>query len=224
MTKKILIISLLLYCTSLLAQDTLFQCDFSVNPIRFDKIYDGFGTETSYKTSRNIIPSLTFSLPIHNKFSFTIGSKIYQGTYEGYFNDSTRKIIDPVDPELFERRGYIYYNKLSRTNFSILASLNYNLYYNKIISTNISVGIEAAIWEKYYQYYEFYPISMTNNSQKTKKHFNSPLDESIYSPCFNATLKYFPLRHFGILIRPNISYSFYDDAIISCLGIGICYK
>jgi hypothetical protein len=225
MTKKILIISLLiLYSSIVFAQDTLFQCDLSVNPIHFDKMYSGIGNETSMKTRRSIVPSLTFCFPVYNKWSFTVGLKLYQGSYEGFFNDSTWRIIDPVNPDLTGHYPYIYHQKVSGSELSVIIGANYNLFYKKHFSSNISLGVELDTWDKIFEYYEFYPISATNNSQVNNKHFNSPIDESTYSPYFNVTLKYFPLKHFGLLLRPFISYSFFDDAVVSYLGVGICYK
>ena len=224
MTKKIFIISILLYCTNVFAQDTLFQCDFSVHPIQFDKKYNGIGTETTYKSSRNIIPSLTMTFPIHNKFSFTIGLNLYGGSYEGFFNDSVEYCQDPTDPALLSSRTFIYHNKVSGSEMSLPIVLNYNLYSNKYISTNVSLGIEADLWDKVSNYYEFYPISPTNILQYKGNHFNSPIDESIYLLRLHATIKYFPLKHFGLFARPFITYSIIDDQLSSSLGIGICYR
>ena len=132
MTKKILLISILVYCTSVLAQDTLFQCDFSVNPINFNKKYNGRGTETSIKSTRNIIPSLTLTLPIRNKFSFSIGLKLYQEYCERFFNDSIWQIIDPVRPDFSGNGSYIYHQEYTSTGVSTSICLNYNLFYINI--------------------------------------------------------------------------------------------
>lgn len=224
MTKRILIISFLVYSTSIFAQDTLFQCDFSVNPIHFNKKYNGRGTETSIKSTRSITPTLTITLPIRNKYSFSLGLKLYHEYYERFFNDSIWQIIDPVRPEFSGNGSYIYHQKYTCTGLSFLFCLNYNLFYNKYFSTNISLGIEADTWNRISEYLEFYPISTTNNSLYNNNHLNSPIHEDIYSPFFCATLNYFSFKHFGLLVRPYISYCVFDDAIISYLGLGICYR
>jgi len=224
MTKKILIISILLYCTNVFAQDTLFQCDFSVTPIHFNKKNIGKGNETSFNSTRNIVPSLTLCIPIHNKFSFAIGFNLYKSSYESFFNDSVELIIDPTNPALIGSGGYIYYYKFSSTELLIPLVLNYNLYYNKYFSTNFSLGIEANLWNKTITNIEYYPISLTNSVQHNRHFFNSPIDKYIYSLYINATIKYFPLKHFGLLIRPLIRYNRFENEIYSRLDVGICYR
>jgi len=224
MTKKILLISILVYCTSVFAQDTLFQCDFTVNPYHFDK-KSNIGTETTYETSRNLIPSLTLSFPIHERFSYSFGLRFYEGGYESYFNDSTYRIIDPVNPVLSGHGGsYIYHVNSLGTELSFFACLNYNLFYNKSISTSISLGLNAVVWNKTYQYWEFYPKSDSNYSMTNTRHFNSPLNRHVYTPNLKLTFKYFPLKHFGILIRPDFYFQFNYGYAKLYVGIGVCYN
>ena len=224
MTKTILIFYILLYCTNVFAQDTLFQCDFSITPIHFNKRDYGKGNETSFNSTRNIVPSLTLCFPIHKKLSFAIGFNLFKGSYECFYNDSLERIIDPTDPRLIGSGGYIYYYKFSSTELLIPLVLNYNLYYNKYFSTNISLGIEANLWNKTSTNIEFYPISSTNTVQINKHYFNSPIDTHTYSLYITATFKYFPLKHFGLLIRPLIKYNRFENEIYSRLNLGICYR
>jgi hypothetical protein len=69
-----------------------------------------------------------------------------------------------------------------------------------------------------------YPVEKTHTISNSFYGFDSFLDFEVIN--INAILKYYPMKHVGLLIKPFICYNldFDEYSLTYGLGIGICYR
>ncbi len=226
--KTIIILFLLCYSFNLIAQDSLLQTELTFYPFFHYKKLSGIGTETFINNNNNKGPSFLVAFPLRKKINLSIGLIFSQNSMESYFNDSTQKFYP--DPRYTDISSYpltyIYHYKYSELNIGIPIFINYKLLQNTKFISFISSGIEFDIWSYSIRIHEIYPIEPINKEVYYNSGFNSLLDETKYNFNISLTIKYFPLKHFGILIKPFATYNLAFDkySLQYGLGVGICYR
>jgi hypothetical protein len=213
--KKITTLFLVSISFNLLAQDSLLQTELTLYPLYHIK------KDISKDTKFSNGPTILLSFPLCNKLSFSTGLNFQRYSYELNYNDSVYK----------NDLGYIKRIYEDGLDISIPVLINYNLYaYKNSFVLNISIGLEYDIWSHAYRTTEIYPLPSYIGDRNTTFCYNlsgfNYWDSNSLSFQVNTSLKYFPIKHWGILLKPFINYyfPFNDYSLNYGLGVGICYR
>jgi hypothetical protein len=222
--KKITTLFLVSISINLLAQDSLLQTELTFYPLYHQKIESGFGKEYLFINKHRYGPTLLLNFPLNNKLSLSTGLNFQINSYEYYFNDSVE--IDYNQLMSSFELIYIYKHKSSSLDILVPILINYKLLQYKKFNISIAGGIETDLWYFFAGTTEFYPIKKTNKTGGYSNRFNSLVDNATYNINVNTTLKYFPIKHWGVLIKPFASYNLAFDkySLKYGLGVGICYR
>lgn len=224
---KITLFLFVVSCYHSLAQDSILQCDFTISPVRLQNKFSYWNSNpTKTISSINKVPSINFSLPISKKLHFSAGFNFYQSSYELFFNDSSEHFDNLLIPQLYPTLTFLYHTKSTGFGISLPLFLDYTYFYNQNVTSYFSGGVEYSLWKYSVTFYEFYPLQDNRKEYYSNNGFNSLLDETNYNLNLSTTLKYFPLKHFGILIRPLVSYNleFNEYSLQFRINTGICYR
>jgi hypothetical protein len=221
--KKITTLFLVSISFNLLAQDSLLQVELTFYPLCHKKSEDYLRNDYLFKNKYNYGPSLTITFPLKNKLSLSTGLNFKIYTEEYYFKDS----IELIDvPGTGQSNLYRSYFRKSTFDLLIPVFINYKLYQYKKISFCVTGGLEVDLWYFSGGISQFYPLEPVNVRGAYSYSFNSFSDMETYNLNVNATLKYFPIKHLGVLIKPFANYNLAFDkySLTYGLGVGICYR
>lgn len=211
--KYIIIVIFLVFAKGLLGQDSLFETEVVVFPIsHFNE--SNYAKYQGSAGSRDYWTSVLFSLRIKPKYKITTGiltyhfNEIYEyNNYSGYFN-------------------YEYYE----SNILIPVLLKYQLFKSRKIIISASGGILYNLWQATYHYEESAPKingehPYTSEYVKFEDEF-LPLSEKIFPVYLDVTGYYYPVKHFGISLKPYMGYNFFESktSFTYGVGMGLCFR
>jgi len=222
--KKITTLFLVSISFNLFAQDSLLQTELTFYPLYHQKTENVFGNEYLFIKKHSYGPTLLLNFPISKKLSLSTGLNFKMNSSEYYYNDSVE--MDNDQWMVQNQLVFIYRRKSSSLDILVPVLINYKLLQYKKFNVYIAGGIETELWYFFASTKEFYPVKRINKTGGYTNRLNFLLDEYTYNININATLKYFPIKHWGILIKPFASYNLAFDkySLKYGIGVGVCYR